>query len=111
MLLTLAIIGVVAFVVAWIANGLVGMLSGEKPRDTGSLWVDTVLRFFTVLELGLIGHLLNRIGFNTLPRKALLLVGTLCVLLFLIGDCRSDKNSRIQSYSAEELKEMGIKIE
>ncbi len=31
----LVMIAVAAFLIAWVANGLVGLLSGERPRDTG----------------------------------------------------------------------------
>jgi hypothetical protein len=31
-----------SFSCVWLANQLVGLLSGEHPRDTGRLWVDTL---------------------------------------------------------------------
>ena len=52
----IAAFGLAAFLVAWVVNGLVGMMSGENPRDTGRLWVETFLRFFAVLELGSSGR-------------------------------------------------------
>src|SRR6266568_9192510 len=79
----LAAFAVAAFLVAWVVNGLVGLLSGERPRDTGSLWLDIFLRIFMVLELGVIGRVLNYCGFSGWPRKLVFFVGLLCVLLFL----------------------------
>ena len=58
-LLMLVAFALAAFLVAWVVNGFVGMLSGERPRDTGRLWADIFLRLFAILELGLIGRVLN----------------------------------------------------
>ena len=33
----------IALGVAWLVNGLVALLSGEHPRDTGRVWLDTML--------------------------------------------------------------------
>jgi len=84
----LAAFAVAAFLVAWIVNGLVGLLSGEKPRDTASLWADIFLRLFMILELGVIGRVLNYCGLSGWPRKFVFFVGLLCVLLFLMRACR-----------------------
>lgn len=84
----LAAFGVAAFLVAWIVNALVGLLSGERPRDTASLWFDIFFRFFAILELGLVGRVLSYLGLTGWPRKAMVFVGTLCILLFLIRACR-----------------------
>src|SRR5262245_31003370 len=75
---------VAAFLVAWIVNGLVGLLSGEGPRDTVSQWADIFSRLFMVLELGVIGRVLNYCGLSGWPRKFVFFVGLLCVLLFLM---------------------------
>ena len=80
-------LGLAAFLVAWVVNGLVGLLSGENPRDTGRLGADVFLRLFAVLELGLIGRVLNYAGFTGWPRKFVLFIGLLCVLLFLARAC------------------------
>jgi hypothetical protein len=32
----LVMFAVAAFLVAWVVNGLIGLLSGERPRDTAS---------------------------------------------------------------------------
>jgi hypothetical protein len=48
---------------------------------------------FAVLELGLIGRMLNYLGLTEWPRKLVLFIGLLCVLLFLVKSClnaRSD---------------------
>jgi hypothetical protein len=100
-LIILAILAVVSFLVAWVVNGLVGILSGERPRDTGSLWFDTFLRFFAVLELGLIGRLLNYFGFDKLPRKIILFIGLLCALLFLLRSCHHRHSEQICTYPVQ----------
>ncbi len=86
-LLILGVFAVGAFLVAWVANGLVGLLSGERPRDTGRLWLDIFFRFFAILELGFIGRMLSYVGFQGWPRKLVLFIGLLCVLLFLLRAC------------------------
>ena len=86
-LVILAVFAVSAFLVAWLANGLVGLLSGERPRDTGGLWLDIFFRFFAILELGFIGRRLSYVGFQGWPRKLVLFIGLLCVLLFLLRAC------------------------
>jgi hypothetical protein len=83
----LAAFGVAAFLVAWIVNSLVGLLSGERPRDTASLWFDVFFRLFAILELGFIGRILNYAGLTGWPRKAIFFIGTLCVLVFLVRAC------------------------
>ena len=97
----LVMFAVAAFLVAWVANGLVGLLSGERPRDTGSLWLDTFLRIFAVLELGWIGRILNHVGIAALPRKIVLFIGLLCVLLFLMRARHSDDSRHIRSSPAQ----------
>ena len=93
----LAAFGVAAFLVAWIVNSLVGLLSGERPRDTGSLWFDIFFRFFVILELGFIGRLLSYLGLTGWPRKAIIFIGMVCVLLFLVRACHdSRKDSRYE---------------
>jgi len=95
----LAMFAVAAFLVAWVVNGLVGLLSGERPRDTGSLWLDIFLRLFAVLELGFIGRILNYVGLDGLPRKVVLFVGLLCVLLFLVRACHHERDEHSQTYT------------
>lgn len=83
-------LGLVAFLVAWVVNGFVGLLSGERPQDTGRLWADIFLRFFTILELGFIGRMLSYVGFKGWRRKSVLFIGLLCTLLFLLRACHHD---------------------
>src|SRR3954468_19265961 len=80
----LATFALAAFLIAWIVNALVGLMMGERPQDTGSLWFDIFFRFFAVLELGLIGRVLSSLGITGWSRKAVLFIGAICVLLFLI---------------------------
>src|SRR5215831_18704171 len=93
--LMLAVFAVTAFLVAWVVNALVGLMMGERPRDTGSLWLDIFLRLFAVLELGAIARILSYLGFTGWPRKAVLFIGALCVLLFLV---RAYSGSRSRNY-------------
>jgi len=100
----LAMFAVAAFLVAWVVNGLVGLLSGEHPRDTGRQWLDTFLRIFVVLELGWIGRVLNGVGLRGLPQKLVVFVGLLCLLIFLARACRQaneDDKTYIQSYPVQ----------
>jgi len=94
----LVMFAVAAFLAAWVVNGLVGLLSGERPRDTGSLWLDMFLRIFAVLELGWIGRILNYVGLRGLPRKIVLFIGLLCVLVFLVRARHHDGSRYIRSY-------------
>ena len=94
----LAALAVAAFLVAWIVNGLVGLLSGERPRDTASLWADIFSRLFMVLELGVIGRVLNYCGLSGRPRKFVFFVGLLCVLLFLMRACRDTHSDHTHTY-------------
>jgi hypothetical protein len=87
------VLGVAALLTAWLVNGLVGMLSGEKPGDTGRLGGEIFLRIFVALELGIVGRVLNYVGLTGLPRKLVLFTGLLCVLSFLIGSCRHAHNN------------------
>jgi len=83
----IAAFGVAAFLIAWVVNGLVGMMSGEHPRDTGRLGAEIFLRLFGVLELGVIGRTLNYYGLTGWPRKLVLFAGLLCLLAFLARAC------------------------
>ncbi len=89
-LILLTIFAVAAFLVAWVVKGLVALLSGEPPGDTGRLWLDVFLRIFAGLELGWIGRILNYAGLRGLPRKIVLFAGLLCLLFFLVRACQHD---------------------
>src|SRR4051812_17003544 len=105
-----AAFAVAAFLVAWTVNALVGLMMGERPRDTGSLWFDIFLRFFAVLELGAIGRALSYLGFTGWSRKAVLFIGAVCVLLFLIraysGARRHDPYLHTYTYTNGQLYEI-----
>src|ERR1700722_16007887 len=97
--MVIAILAVAALLVAWVLNGLVGLLSGERPQDTGSLWLDIFSRLFAVLEFGVIGRILNCVGLSGLPRRVVLVIGFLCLVLFLVRACHHTHTSAlIQSY-------------
>jgi len=96
-----AVFAVAAFLVAWVVNSLVGLLSGERPRDTGSLWLDIFLRFFAILELGFIGRMLSYVGFQGWPRKLVLFIGLLCVLLFLLRACDHSHADNVYKYPVQ----------
>jgi hypothetical protein len=97
----LAVFAVAAFLVAWVVNGLVGLLSGERPRDTGRLWLDIFLRFFAILELGFIGRMLSYLGFQGWPRKVVLFIGLLCILLFLLKACHHSHSDNVYTYPVQ----------
>ena len=89
----LALVGVfaiLAFLIAWIVNGIIGILSGERPQDTGSLWIDVFCKLLAVFELGFLGRLLNNFGFQGIPRKLILLLGLLCLLAILLRTIKPD---------------------
>lgn len=98
-LVLVAMFGLAALVIAWVVNGMVGWLSGERPKDTGRLWADIFLRFFTILELGWIGRLLTRMGLNGWPGKFVAIVGMICVLLFLLRSCEREEPSYRREYN------------
>ena len=72
-----------ALFVANVVNVLVGILSGEKPQDTGRLWLDVVLRLFVVGQLSFIGRILNYVGIDGWPRRVLYIAGAICIAMFL----------------------------
>jgi hypothetical protein len=84
MMLFLSTLVLAALLIAWLVNTLIEMLSGEKPQSTVSLWGEIVSRLLIVSEFGLIGRILNHVGLTGLPRKAVLFVGLLCILLFFL---------------------------
>ncbi len=97
----LAALAVAAFLVAWLVNGLVSLFSGERRRDTASLWADVFLRLFMVLELGLIGRVLNYCGLTGWPRKLVFFLGLLCVLLFLARACHDSHADHTYTYPVQ----------
>lgn len=92
-MLFLATLALAALLVAWVVNILVGVLSGEKPQSTSSLWAEVFSRILMVSELGLIGRVLNYCGLTGLPRKAVLFLGVLCLLLFMVRARRHHDNA------------------
>jgi len=97
-LVILGIFAVGAFLVAWVVNGLVGLLSGERPRDTGRLWLDIFLRFFAILELGFVGRMLSYVGFQGWPRKLVLFLGLICLLLFFLRSGHHSQPDHVYTY-------------
>src|SRR5437016_9574914 len=89
---------VAALLVAWVVNGLVGLMSGERPRDTGRLWADVFLRIFMILELGVIGRVLNYLGVSGGPRKLVFFIGLLCVLPLLVRGCHDSRSGHVYPY-------------
>ncbi|HEY5910387.1 MAG TPA: hypothetical protein VJA21_07260 [Verrucomicrobiae bacterium] len=94
----IAAFGLAAFLIAWVVNGLVGMMSGENPRDTGRLGAEVFLRFFAILELGIIGRVLGYLGFTGWPRKLMLFIGLLCVLAFMVRVCVYNRSNSSAGY-------------
>lgn len=56
---------------AFVVYLLVGVLSGERPKDTGRLWGDMFFRALAVMRLGTIGHILNHAGSTGWPQRIL----------------------------------------
>jgi len=48
----IAVFALVALGVAWLVNSLVGLLSGDHPRDTRSVWLDILLGDFKGFSSG-----------------------------------------------------------
>jgi hypothetical protein len=99
-LLIIGVFAAAALLVAWIANGLVGLLMGEKPGDTGSIWLDVFLKLFAILELGFIGRMLGYVGLNGWPRRIVLMIGTLCLLWFLLKPHHRSQSDNFRPYPA-----------
>jgi hypothetical protein len=74
-------------VVAWVANAVVNVLSGEKRRDTGSLWCDIVLRIFAVREFGIVARVLNYTAAHRWPLKVLYVMGLIGIVALLGRGC------------------------
>jgi len=84
-----ALLCLAALVVAWVVNTLVNILSGEKRRDTGSLWSEIVLRLFAVKEFGIFARLLNYTASHGWPIKVLYAMGVIGIVALLIRGCRN----------------------
>ncbi|HXI50510.1 MAG TPA: hypothetical protein VNH84_03380 [Candidatus Saccharimonadales bacterium] len=59
MLIFILVACFLAFAAAWTVNALIGVMSGEHPKDTGRQFVDTLLRLFGIAELGVVGFVLD----------------------------------------------------
>ena len=82
-------VGGVALVAAWFVNFLVGLLRGEHPGDTRSVWWDILLRMFALEELGVLGRALNYIN-ATWARRILAVVGFVALMVFIFQACRGE---------------------
>jgi hypothetical protein len=78
----LLLFGGVALVAAWFVNFLVGLLRGEHPGDTRSVWWDILLRMFALGELGVLGRALNYINASW-ARRILAVVGFIALVFLL----------------------------
>ena len=78
----LLLFGGVALVAAWFVNFLVGLLRGEHPGDTRSVWWDIFLRMFALGELGVLGRALNYINASW-ARRILAVVGFIGLVIFI----------------------------
>ena len=82
----LGFVALVAFL-AWLAAGavniFVGVLSGERPRDTGRVWRDLFLGVFGLFELGYLGRMLNASS-TRWARKLLYLAGLAFLIFWLL---------------------------
>jgi hypothetical protein len=85
----LLLFGGVALVAAWFVNFLVGLLRGEHPGDTCSVWCDILLRMFALGELGVLGRVLNYINASW-ARRILAIVGFIALVIFVIEVFRGE---------------------
>ena len=74
----------VSFCAAWLVNALVGLMSGEKPGDTGRLWIDMFFRGLGTGLLGVFGRALNTFPTSGWARLALYVAGAIALLWLLV---------------------------
>jgi len=79
----LLLFGGIALIGAWFVNFMVGLLSGEHPRDTERVWWDILLRMFALGELGVLGRILNYINASW-ARRILAVVGFIALVVFIV---------------------------
>ena len=77
-----------ALLVAWVVNAIVNVLSGEKRNDTGSLWIDIVLRIFAARDFGITARILNYLARQGWPLKLLYAMGAIALVAFFVHGCR-----------------------
>lgn len=87
------VFAIMAFVVTWLVNILVSVLSGEKRQGNADVWAEVFSRMFLVSELAAIGRVLNQMGIAGWPRQAAVIGGVLCLLLVLGKSCGHDSHS------------------
>jgi hypothetical protein len=78
----LMLFGGVALVAAGFVNFLVGLLRGEHPGDTLSVWLDVLSRMFALGELGVLGRALNYIN-APWARRILAVVGFIALMVYI----------------------------
>ena len=85
-LVFLLIVAVVAFLVAWVVNLVVGWISGEHPGDTGRQAVDVFFGIFGGMRLGLLARLLDR---STFPwvRWIIYFAGAWFIVAMILRGC------------------------
>ena len=87
---TLAMFGLFcgfALLAAWLVNTLIGIMSGEHPKDTGRVWSDIIMRIFGALEFGLVGRILGYLATTGWPLRVLYGLGAVGILAFFIRGC------------------------
>ena len=87
-LLFIALVAGFALLGAWIVNAVVGMMSGEKPGDTGRQWADMFFRILGVGRIGVLGRILSYAGTEGWPRRILWAAGVISLLALLAWSCR-----------------------
>ena len=76
-----------ALFIAWLVNALVGWMSGEHPGDTGRQAGDVFFRILGVVRLGMIGRLLDRVGWPPWVRWIIYFAGGVFILSALLRTC------------------------
>lgn len=78
---------VFALLAAWLVNTLVGIMSGEHPKDTGRVWSDMMMRMFAAMEFGLVGRILGYLATTGWPLRVLYGLGAIGIVAFFIRGC------------------------
>jgi hypothetical protein len=98
-LMIISVVALASFAVVWVANSLVGLLSGERPRDDARHWSDIFLRFFAILKLGFVGRILAYAGFQGWARRIVIYVGLFCLMLFLFRGGHANRQNSDRTYT------------
>ena len=92
---------IAALIITHVVKWLIGWMSGEESGDTLREWADTFLSFFPVIELDWFGQLLNKIGLDSFPKRIGTIIALICLVMFIISGCESEKSEDIRDRARE----------